>query len=66
MHYKRENAHDQNIWTVAWGHRERAEEVIPIEPEEKESGEENKENEAVEASTDQENVAGILEPNWTD
>ena len=48
---------------MAWGHRERAEEVIPIEPEEKESGEENKENEAVEASTDQENVAGILEPN---
>ena len=58
VHFKRENAHDENIWNVAWGRRERVEEVVPVEDEEKEAGEENKENE--DGETNKENAGKCL------
>ncbi len=45
LHYKRENAHDDAMWSVAWGHRDRTEEEVVVEaPPEKDSNGENKEN----------------------
>ena len=62
LHYKRENAHDDSIWSVAWGHRERTEEEVLIEATEKEANAENgenKENEGGEPTAPVENTGKV-------
>ena len=60
LHYKRENAHDDAMWSVAWGHRDRTEEEVVVEaPPEKDSNGENKENQ------DGETPATSETPGWS-